>query len=89
MTLRLIIRWSPQWSFRFSSAWQDRLRCAIFGHDDEIMVGERLMALHCRRCQWRSAGWHLDARIRRPLQHERARSAAPRVPIGLHARATQ
>ena len=59
--MRLIIRWSPPtWHFRASvRRLLDRLHCALLEHDNEIVIGEGNMALRCRRCGWRSSGWHL------------------------------
>jgi hypothetical protein len=67
--MQLIIRWSPpahDWQWPQLGAWQSRLHCALLGHDDEIVVGERVMALRCRRCRWRSSGWQLDQRPHMP-----------------------
>jgi hypothetical protein len=86
--MRVIIRWSPPtWRHRLSRTptWHDRLRCALLGHDDEIAVGERVMALRCRRCDWRSAGWDLDLRVNAPGENRRA---VPLVPLPLRTRTT-
>ncbi len=79
--MRLIIRWSPpDWHFPSfgPAASLNRLRCALLGHDDEIVAGDGMMALRCRTCARRSAGWQLDFRVR---QRTRARGAADRAPL--------
>jgi hypothetical protein len=89
VTMRLIIRWSPPaWHFHFSppAAWLDRLRCGLLGHDNEIVVGERIVALRCRRCSWRSSGWHLDRRVSKPVRPCGDADTAPLVPIALRPR---
>ena len=61
--MRLIIRWSaPSWHFRFpdAAAWQDRLSCMLLGHDDDIVIAQRSIALRCKRCRRCSPGWQLD-----------------------------
>jgi hypothetical protein len=60
--MRLIIRWSaPSWHFQFAAAaaWRDRVRCVVLGHDDEIVPGDGIIALRCKRCRRRSPGWQL------------------------------
>ena len=86
VTMQLTIRWSPPaWHFDFSAAAArlDRLRCALLGgHDDELVVDERVIALRCRRCSWRSPGWQLDSprsrnpcdRAGMPTEHRLSRS---------------
>jgi hypothetical protein len=82
--MRVIIRWSPPlWPCRWSRmpAWLDRLHCALLGHDKEIVVAERVMALRCRKCAWRSPGWQLDHRVRKPLRARNDAYTAARLPV--------
>ena len=90
--MQLTIRWSPpdrhvhfslaavrHFHFSLAAARLDRLRCALLGgHDDELVVDERVIALRCRRCSWRSPGWHLDCPVRKPVRpYEDADRASP------------
>lgn len=62
--MRLIIRWSvPDWRVdvsRAAAGGRNRLRCALLGHDDEVVIGKHIIALQCRACRRRSTGWQLD-----------------------------
>jgi hypothetical protein len=60
--VRLVVRWAPPtWNFSIAAVWRNYLRCMVLGHDDEIVAGDRVIALRCRQCGWRSSGWHLDS----------------------------
>ena len=87
--MRLTIRWSPparHFHFALATARLDRLRCGLLGHDEELVVGERIIALRCRRCSWRSSGWHLDCPVRKPVRPCGDADTAPPVSIALRPR---
>ena len=75
--MRLIIRWrlpaQPYSVGQLVAQWRDRLYCLIFGHDDEMVMTARSVALQCRRCPRRSSGWHLGPEVSR-AHPPRARS---------------
>jgi hypothetical protein len=50
----------------------ERVHCMFFGHDSVLDVEKRSLALRCRRCTWRSAGWQLDAPGKQPYQERAA-----------------
>jgi hypothetical protein len=76
--VRLIVRWPRRtWRFSLVGAWRNHVRCALLGHDGEIVAGERLIALRCRRCGWRSPGWDLNPRVRKSLRSRSKTAASP------------
>ena len=69
------------WDLRAATAAAlRRVHCALLGHDSEIVVGDRNMALRCRRCRWKSSGWSLDADENKPLPGGEATPVGARVP---------
>lgn len=89
--MRFIIRWPrPARPFHLdrTPGWVDRLHCALTGHDDEIVLGQRVIALGCRRCNWRSAGWRLDRGAAGLLPSRRTSLPKLRLPLGWRARTT-
>jgi hypothetical protein len=63
MQVQIIIRWSrreaPSHSFPVRTLLR-RLCCFLGGHDEEVVVGDRALAVRCRACGWKSPGLTLD-----------------------------
>lgn len=65
MQIRIVIRWSRRSTgYRFFTACTSlkRIRCLLVGHEDEMVIGDRALALavRCKLCGWRSRGLTLD-----------------------------
>jgi hypothetical protein len=69
MQIRIIIQWS--WGpsagrfFTVRSLFR-RIRCLTLGHTEEVVVGDRALAVQCRVCGWKSPGLTLDHAQPRP-----------------------
>jgi hypothetical protein len=64
MKIRIIIEWSRGAPGRRSFTVRRILRtvkCLAIGHDEEVLVGDRALAVRCRTCGWTSPGLNLGA----------------------------
>ena len=69
------------WDLRAATAAAlGRVHCGLLGHDSAVIVGDRNMALRCRRCRWKSSGWDLDADENKPLPRPKVARAGARAP---------
>ncbi len=69
MQIRIIIQWSrgapARRSFTVGKVLQ-HVKCLAIGHDEEVVVGARALAVRCRACGWTSPGLTLGAGKPRP-----------------------
>jgi hypothetical protein len=71
MQIQIIIRWSrssePGRFFTVRTVLR-RLRCFAAGHDEEVVLGDRALAVRCRSCGWKSPGLTLTTGTHRRTQ---------------------
>jgi hypothetical protein len=69
MKIRIIVRWSRRSAlghFFTVCSRAKHLRC-LAGHQEEVVIGDRALAVRCRVCGWRSPGLTLDGAQPRQL----------------------
>jgi ribosomal protein S27E len=63
MHIRIIIQWSrnapARRSFKVRNVFR-HVKCLAIGHDEEVVLGDRALAVRCRECGWTSPGLTLD-----------------------------
>jgi hypothetical protein len=63
MQIQIIIRWSRKpsaaRSFTVRRAFK-LIRCLATGHDEELILRDRALAVRCKACGWTSPGWTID-----------------------------
>ncbi len=68
MKIRIVVRWSRRsLGYRFFTVCMSvkRMRCLLFGHDDEMVIENRALAVRCKLCGWRSPGLTMDRAVPR------------------------
>ena len=67
MKVRIIIEWSraapARRSFTVRNVLQ-HVKCLAIGHDEEVVMGSRALAVRCRACGWTSPGLTLGGKPR-------------------------
>jgi hypothetical protein len=63
MQIQITIRWSRKRSaarsFTVRRAFK-LIRCLATGHDEELFLRDRALAVRCKACGWTSPGWTID-----------------------------
>lgn len=70
MQIRIVIHWSRRSrTLRFFTVCTSfkRIRCLLLGHDDEMVIGDRALAVRCKLCGWQSPGLTIDTTAPRQL----------------------